>query len=184
MVEMSKIEEVAAVEAKRFWTVVVSHPSAERLAKQHLENQNFEVYLPLAVSAKPKSPKAPEGGLFIRPFFPRYMFVRLNPEIDRWRAIFSTRGVSSMFVEGDKPLRVRDSQVDDIRAREENGFIKMMDPTDVTCRWQRGDPVKLRTQAGDLDAIFSEPVDKSRAVILFNLLGREASQVVTLLSLK
>lgn len=183
MVAMHKFGAVAG-EAVRRWSVVVSHPNAERLAKANLENQGFEVYLPLAVSAKPRTPRNPEGGLSVRPFFPRYMFVRLNPEIDRWRAIFSTIGVKSMMVAGEKPLAVKDRIVDEIRGREEAGFIKIMDPSDVACRWSRGEQVRYRTEGGDLDAIFLEPVDKTRASILFNLLGREAEKVVTLLSLR
>lgn len=181
MVAMSKIEVAAEVDRK--WSVVVSHPNAERLAKHNLENQGFEVYLPLAVSAKPVTTKNPEGGLLIRPFFPRYMFVRLNPAIDRWRSIFSTIGVKSIMVAGETPLVVKDGVVAEIQAREEDGFIKITAAADL-CRFQRGDLVRYRTPNGDLDAMFLEPVDKTRAAILFNLLGREVDVVVTLASLR
>lgn len=168
------------------WCVVVSKPGMERTAVFQLTRQQFEVYMPLAASAQDPTPRNPEGKPVIRPFFPRYIFVRLNDvTINWWRSMYGTIGVSSVFVGPDsKPLAVPERIINTLRAREENGLIKVGLADEAEHRWQKGDAVRYETQKGDLDAVFVQAVDKTRAEILFNLLGRETSKVVTLLSLK
>jgi transcriptional antiterminator RfaH len=186
MVAMSKIEN-GSVEVKRRWSVVVSKPNAERLAKHHLENQGFEVYLPLIISERPKGrripPGVPHGGLIVRPFFPSILFVRIDPMVDRWRAIWSTQGVKAMYLVAERPAFVKDGQVERIMAQEENGFIKMGEP-DAASGFKAGDPVKVRGQHVDMEATFLEPVDKDRVAVLLKLFQREQRTVVTLISLK
>lgn len=184
MVAMTKIEGAEAVEPKRRWSVVVSKPNAERLAKQHLENQGFEVYLPMVISERAVSARSPRGGLICRAFFPSILFLRIDPTIDGWRSVFSTVGVKSMYLAGERPAVVADKHIDAIRAHEENGFIKLLDPETHGSRFVAGQKVKVRWDLADLDATFVEPIDKNRASILLNLLGRESPQVVSLISLK
>lgn len=181
MVAMTKIEAVEAVARK--WSVVLVRPHSEKLARFHLENQGFEVYLPMAVSSSAPTPKHPEGRVNVRPFFPGYLFVRVDPMVDAWRKIFSTIGVKNMLLSGERPLAVRDALVDAIRQREEAGLIKMIDPAAVECRYQRGDKVRYRTETCDFDAVFVEPVDNGRVTILLSILRREVPKEVTLLSL-
>lgn len=168
------------------WCVVVAKPGMDRTARAQLERQRFDVYVPLAVSEAPKTPRNPKGGLNIRPFFPRYLFVRLSDTtVGWWRSMYGTIGVASVFVGPDqRPVAVPTRIIEALQAREENGFIKVAQAEPEPERWQRGDAVRYATEAGDLDAIFVQPVDKARAEILFNLLGRETSKVVTLATLK
>jgi transcriptional antiterminator RfaH len=180
MVAMTKIEAVEVV--ARRWSVVLVRPHSERLAKDNLERQGFEVYLPMAVSTSPATAKTP-ARVSVRPFFPGYLFVRVDPLVDAWRKIFSTIGVKTLLLAGERPLAVRDALIEGIRQREEAGLIKMIDPSSVECRFKRGDKVKYRTEAGDLDAVFVEPVDNGRVTILLSILRREVPKNVTLLAL-
>lgn len=76
------------------WFCVLSKPHAEREAAQELRNQGFAVFLPMEVVWRghhgDRKPTA-------RPCVPRYLFVRFNPHADRWRVIWSTRGVSKLI---------------------------------------------------------------------------------------
>ena len=168
------------------WSVVVSHQHSERTAKENLENQKFEVYLPMLISEGKATRTQPKPGLVVRPLFSTYLFVRIDPTIAMWRRIFSTKGVKSVFMAGDRPLAVADHVVDMIQAREENGYIKIAEVRegDVDCRWSRGDKVKVAGPTADYDAIFVERLDKNRASILVELLGRSVPKQVHLLTIK
>lgn len=171
---------VEPVRAPR-WHVVMTKPQAERVAKQHLENQGFEVYLPWAMSEETDRFGHPK--LSVRPLFARYLFVRFDPTFDRWRCIFSTIGVDKMLMAGERPAYFPDRDLDVIRLREENGFIKLGAEAEA-CRFERGQAVRVVGAKADIDAVFLEPVDRNRAAILVTLLGRESRQTVTLLSLR
>lgn len=178
------VSSAAMVEPKRRWRVVMSKPGAERLAKANLERQGFEVYLPMAVSHGEPTVAQPKGAAFVRPFFPGYLFVRFCTNVDRWRCILSTHGVKSVMLANDVPVIAPDKMVDRVRHQEESGLIKMVDPRDAAGRFKRGDVVKWAGPKADFDVVFEELVDKNRAVILFNWLGRETKQTVTLLTLR
>jgi transcriptional antiterminator RfaH len=120
----------------------------------------------------------------VRPFFPGYLFVRFCTNVDRWRCILSTHGVSSVMLANELPVIAPDKVVDRLRVQEELGLIKMCDPRDVAGRFKRGDVVKWSGPKADFDVVFEELVDKNRAVILFSWLGRETKQTVTLLTLR
>lgn len=181
-----KLEVVEAQEVQpvRRWRLVMTRLGAERLAKAELQRQGFEVYLPMAVSAGPSTPSHPKGKLFARPFFPGYLFVRFCTNVDRWRCILSTHGVKSVVMASDLPVIAPDKVVDRLRAQEELGLIKMCDPRDAHGRFKKGQPCVWSGPKADFDVVFEELVDKNRAAILFNWLGRETRQVVTLLTLR
>lgn len=52
-----------------------------------------------------------------RPFFPGYLFVRLDCTEDRWSSVHSTRGVRRIVSFGGYPLPVDDGIIVEIRAR-------------------------------------------------------------------
>jgi len=181
-----KLEVIEAQEVQpvRRWRLVMTKPGAEKLAKAELNRQGFEVYLPMAISSGEPSAQYPKGKPFVRPFFPGYLFVRFCTDVDRWRCILSTHGVKTVVMAADRPIVAPDRIVETVRQREEAGLIKMCDPRDAHGRFKKGQACLWSTPKADFEVVFDELVDKNRAAILFNWLGRETRQVVTLLTLR
>lgn len=85
------------------WYCVQTLASKEPLAVHHLQRQNFEVFLPRLVRGRRH---ARRYDTVLTPLFPGYLFVRMDPLRQRWRAINSTFGVARLLLAGEKPLRV------------------------------------------------------------------------------
>jgi transcription antitermination factor NusG len=52
--------------------------------------------------------------------FPRYLFVWIE---DQWHRLLNTSGVSKVLMTGDKPVRLPDGWINEIKSRERNGLI-------------------------------------------------------------
>lgn len=94
------------------WYVFQSKPRAETTAAQQLERQGFESYVPMVA-------RQIRIGTLISPLFPAYGFVRLDLELQRWRAVHSTLGVRRLFSSApEAPVPVPPGLVEEIRAGE------------------------------------------------------------------
>ena len=90
------------------WYLAQYKPNAAQIAVRNLENQSFCTFLPLLETTKRK------GKIFqrqIRPLFPGYVFVQLNPNQGPWRRVNSTRGIARLVCNGTKPSVVPSSIV-------------------------------------------------------------------------
>jgi len=74
------------------WYAVHTHPREEFKALSHLRRQGYDVYLPRHAKVIRHARKSEKVA---RPFFPRYLFVKLNLAVDSWRAIRSTISCST-----------------------------------------------------------------------------------------
>ncbi len=155
-----------------FWFVVQTQPRAEEKARQHLANQGFAPYLP---RYRRRVRHARRIETVLRPLFPGYLFVRLDPSKTRWRPVNGTVGVRAILTDGDLPRRVPESIIAGIRAREdEAGAVKLSPPS-----FKPGQAVRLlEGPFADCDGLFQEMQDDQRVVLLFTLLGREVRTVV------
>lgn len=155
-----------------FWFVVQVQPRAEGKARQHLANQGFTPYLP-RYRRRVRHARRVESVL--RPLFPGYLFVQLDPERTRWRSINGTVGVRRVLTDGDVPRRVPERIVQEIMAREdESGAVALLPPSFV-----RGQAIRmLDGPFADCDGLFQEMHDDKRVVLLFTLLGRTVRTVV------
>lgn len=82
------------------WCVVQSQPHREALAAAQLERQGYRVCLPrIARTIR----HARRMRRVLRPLFPRYLFVALDPDRDPWRAVRGTIGVSTLVMAGGRP---------------------------------------------------------------------------------
>ena len=156
------------------WYVVNTLPNCEFQAERHLVHQGFEVYLP-TVSKVRKHARRKE---VVRiPFFPRYLFVRLDLDSQRWHSINSTFGVKNIVSFGELPARIKDSVIREIMDREDaEGNVQV----DSQPSFLKGDRLEiisgpLRDQIG----IFSSATKgNDRVTLLLSLLGREVSTVL------
>ncbi len=83
------------------WFAVHSLPHREAGAQQQLENQGFHTFLPRCLKARRHARKVEN---VLAPIFPRYLFVVLDLDHDRWRSVNGTFGVARLVtMTGDRP---------------------------------------------------------------------------------
>ena len=55
--------------------------------------------------------------------FPRYLFVKINIELDKWNRIKSTRGVSHMVVFGQRLAEIPNQVIDYLKSEADENDI-------------------------------------------------------------
>ncbi len=85
------------------WYVVRSQAHRELVAKKHLENQGYRVFLPRYTKSRRHARKF---DTVLAPLFPRYLFVILDLTQDRWRSVNGTYGVDRLLMRGSQPEAV------------------------------------------------------------------------------
>lgn len=163
----------------RVWIVVISKLGQEQRAKRELKQQGFEVYLPMKVSENKKREQ------IFSPFFRRYLFARVPVDVDEWREISSTYGVSGVLgFTGRRAYGVRDSVIEKLKAREEGGYIKV-GLAEERKPFRAGELVMTDDGIeGFFDAVVSESDDNKRAAILVDFMGRLTRFTVDLRELR
>jgi transcriptional antiterminator RfaH len=154
------------------WFVVRTKSRTEEKAVRHLANQGFMTYLPRYLR---RIRHARRNDLVLRPLFPGYLFVHLDPDGCRWRSINGTVGVQGILSNGDAPLAVPDQIIDEIRGREdETGTVKLVPPS-----FARGQVLRLlEGPLAELNGLFEEMRDENRIILLVSLLGRKVRMQV------
>ena len=66
------------------WYLIYTKPHKEQLARENLERQGYEIYLPMARLRRRRMGK---GATRIEPLFPRYLFIHLDAKTDNWSPI-------------------------------------------------------------------------------------------------
>jgi transcriptional antiterminator RfaH len=147
------------------WAVVNTHPHKERLALENLERQEFRAYCPLIRRRRSHARRVSE---VLRPLFPGYLFVKINPELQQWRPILSTVGARTLVRCGDQPSTIEDGFIRSLRAREVDGVI-----TRPGSPHQIGQEVRLA--GGVFEGLVATIIDmdeRDRLTVLMDLLNR------------
>jgi transcription antitermination factor NusG len=154
-------------EGHQKWYVVYTKPSAEDVAKDHLEQKNIHVFLPkikeYRYSSKGKEAK-------IKPLFPNYLFAHMVYPDDYYAVIWA-KGVKRIVGNGAEPTPLDDSVVDFFKAQtEEKGFIKPSPKLKI------GDMVRVRNGAleGLIGIIDGSMDEKGRIKVLMDFLKEGA----------
>ncbi len=150
----------------RRWYVVRSQPHAERRARDNLERQGFEAWLPLC---RRRRRHARKMEIVLRPLFPRYLFVAVDLETTPWRAMLSTFGVANVIQGPLGPVPVPDSVIEGLRARADEAGALDLEPA----AYEAG--TKVRITGGplaDIEGIVQARTDAERVAILLTLMGR------------
>lgn len=144
-----------------FWSVVQSQPACERRALTHIERQGFTVYAPREKIVRIKRGRKVTDARWL---FPRYLFVWIE---DQWQRLFATIGVATVLMNGQRPARLPDNFVRDLRAREHHGLIELK-----RSMFTKGQSVQV---TGGLFAgkrgIYQNQTSQQREVILLEALG-------------
>jgi transcriptional antiterminator RfaH len=150
------------------WFVARTHPNGEFKALGHIVRQGFDAYLPRYLKRRRHARKT---DTVQSPLFPGYIFVGMDLEQARWRALNSTVGVSELICHSGQPAPVPDEIIDDIRMHEDDrGYVVLSRQAAL----QRGDRVRITDGAmADQVGIFDAPSDQYRVFLLLDLLGRQ-----------
>lgn len=146
------------------WYAVHTQPNRELRAKSQLENQGYEVFLPRCLKTVRHARKLTN---VVAPFFPRYLFVRLDLVQHRWRSVNGTFGVISLVMQGEKPHPVPRGVVEAMIAFvDTSGFLCFKESLVV------GTQVRLAAgpfaeQLGILDRLD----DSGRVRVLLDIMG-------------
>lgn len=94
------------------WSVV--RANKPQLAKKSIEQIGIDVYMPEVVV---RVRKGRRHEAVKKPLLYGYLFVQIDLELDeRWKLIFSRRGVEDVMCTGGRPIAVPDKQVQRVRA--------------------------------------------------------------------
>lgn len=147
------------------WVVVNTQPHREHLALENLARQEFHVYCPMMRKRVSHARRMQD---VLRPMFPGYLFVAVDPDPQRWRPILSTFGVRTLLRCGERLSFLDDGFVQSLKAREIDGAI--IRPTRP---YKVGQQVRLT--AGPFDGLVAtiiERDEKDRLILLMDILNR------------
>ena len=147
------------------WAVVNAHANREQLALENLARQEFRAYCPVI---RRRCTPARRVSDVLRPLFPGYLFVQVNPDSDRWRPMLSTFGVRSVLRCGDRLSFIDDGFIKSLKAREIEGVI-----TRPSGPYRVGQDVRLSGGAFDgMVATIIAMDERDRLTVLMDLLNR------------
>lgn len=151
------------------WFAVMTKPRAEALGREHLERQGFEVRLPRI--------RRERRGAAIEPLFPRYLFLRADPDREDLARVRSTRGVCGLVRFGATPATVPEPVIDALVARTDaEGLVRLDAPA-----LRAGAPVRIVDgPLAGLQAVFAAEAARERVELLVRLLGESCRLTVPL----
>ena len=104
------------------WFLIYTKAQQEQRAKKNLECQGFETFLPMIAWTQSESSKA----ITLKAMFPRYLFVKINPELDKWNRIKSTRGVSHLVIFGQRLAEIPNQVIVYLKSKcDENDIVRL-----------------------------------------------------------
>ena len=157
---------VSKVKENSNWILVYTKAKEEQRAKKNLENQGFEIFLPMIAFAKLNQSKS----ITLKAMFPGYLFVKINTELDKWNRIKSTRGVSHLVVFGQRFAEIPNQVITYLKSEaDENDIFRQKI---MRQEFQKGD--KLVIEKGmfkDKEATFLAKKSKERVRILLRFVN-------------
>src|SRR5262249_32042352 len=107
------------------WFLAHTLPKSEAKAELHLGAQGFRTYLP---QVRKTIRHARQLRTVQAPLFPRYLFVILDLDRDRWLSVRSTIGISYLYTTRDgRPVPVPDGIVQTLIERSEGDWTRLDD---------------------------------------------------------
>ncbi len=162
------------------WYAVYTKPRQEPVARWNLENQGFEVFLPMALNPYQRVSKRNEDRT--EPLFPRYLFLRAVPEVQNLATVRSTRGVVNLVRSGHELVTVPEAIVDGLLARRDpETDLIALDPAELDV----GDQVRVFDGPfAGAEGILQQRSGETRSLLLMKILGRETTLEVDSLLLQ
>jgi transcriptional antiterminator RfaH len=148
------------------WYLIYAKPHKELVAKDNLERQGYEVYLPMARIRRRRLGK---GATRVEPLFPRYLFIRLDTKTDNWSPIRSTLGVSNLVKFGMHPSAVPAVLIDVLRERCNDDGVQDITPGE----FKSGESVRvMEGPMMGLEGVFLAKTSSDRVMVLLDIVGK------------
>jgi transcriptional antiterminator RfaH len=147
------------------WYVAMTAPHRERVAAANLDLQSYRSFLPVQLETRRH---ARQFRTVLAPVFPRYIFVILDVERQRWRSVNGTLGVERLIGDGQGPLAVAPGVVETLVQSSDRRGALAYQPDGLAV----GDRVKLVAGpfAGSL-GVLQRLDGAGRVQVLLALLG-------------
>ena len=145
------------------WMVLFTKPRKERTVLETLEARGLDAYLPRLVFHTRR------GNLVEQPYFPRYLFARLDWEAAGVADVRWTPGLTSVVTFHGQPAWLPDDKMAYLRDR-----IDHLDG-DAFLRLRGGERIRVRRGPfADLEVILDGYLNgESRVAVLLRILGRD-----------
>ncbi|HYA72073.1 MAG TPA: transcription termination/antitermination NusG family protein [Roseiarcus sp.] len=154
------------------WYVAHTPPHKEAVATMHLGEQGFRTFLPRRLK---NIRHARTMRTILAPVFPRYLFLILNLDRDRWLSVNGTRGISRLIMVSGRPVPVPSGIVETlIAASDPAGKVKYAPGV------AKGE--KVRLVAGpfaDCLGVIECLNDSGRVSLLLKIMNREVRVTTT-----
>lgn len=155
--------------SQQWWYVVQTKPRQELRARANLENQAFDVALPMLTLERIKRGKRTPT---TEPLFPGYIFVKLPDYSQNFHKIRSTFGVTKLVIFGDTPARLSDELVTQMLSL--TGDSPEVKELQRHATPQPGDKVEILD--GPFKGLFAEVLKldgASRCIVLLDFLHKQ-----------
>lgn len=148
------------------WYLIHSKPKQESIAREQLERQGYQTYLPMAYIYRRRRGRQVR---IIAPMFPRYLFIHLCDVNDDWRPIRSTIGVANLVSFGTDTPKVPDSLIDSLKTREDDVGIQVIPGKSFSV----GDRVRVKEGMFEgYEAIIHARTPKERVLLLMKVVEK------------
>ncbi len=146
------------------WFALYSKPHKEYFVRDHLGRQGIEVYLPEVSVAYPRRERRPA-----KPFFPHYLFARLDPLDARMADLRWTPGLRAVVSANGQPVPVPDDVISLLRQR-----LATMAPLREREPFREGERVRVTSGPFEgLEAVFDRRLSpQGRARVFLQLISR------------
>ena len=149
------------------WYAVCCKPRQEAIAEVHLLRQSYHVYLPRICMRLRRRGHWIDA---VEVLFPRYVFIRLDPQLRSTASVRSTRGVVGLVRFGGQPATVPDEVMDALLRREDAGSGLHQEKRPL---FSTGETVKLVDgPLTGMEGAFAQQDGDKRVIVLLELMGK------------
>ena len=150
----------------RSWYLVVTKPLSEFKARENLQRQGYETYLPLVQNTRRRNGKNIKR---TEAFFPRYLFISLDKETDNWSPIRSTIGVAGMVRFGGMPAQVPAALIDNLKNNQDEFGLQSIKKKEL----KSGDKVEIIDGPFEgYSAVYQKMKSTERVSVLLDIVGK------------
>lgn len=150
----------------KHWYLIYTKPHKEQVARENLERQGYEIYLPMARIRRRRLGK---GANRIEPLFPRYLFIKLDTKTDNWSPIRSTLGVSNLVKFGMYPSSVPHALIELLCDRCDEEGIQDITPGE----FKSGESIRvMEGPMIGLEGVFLAKTSSDRVMVLLDIVGK------------
>jgi len=150
------------------WYLVYTKPQKERIARENLERQGYEIYLPFL---RKNIRRGRQFYARVEPLFPRYLFICLSDRTDDWGPIRSTTGVTHLVRFGSRAVSVPDDLIQVLREHEDESGVYDLPGREPAA----GDRVRfIDGPLSGYEAIYQQKTSADRVIVLMDIAGKHS----------